>query len=207
MKFILLVEGHTEKNSIADFLKRWLDLRLGTLIGIAIDRFDGWSDFWRKAPKKAQKYLDGPDGKDILAVIGLLDLYGPRYPSAKTDPEARYQWGMDEIERQVDREKFRMFFAVHEFEAWILTQPELLPFHPPNPGLERMRDPEKINFDEPPSRLLNWLYRANYREPYKKIVHGRQLFKKLDPNEAYKKCPHLKSMLDEMLSLAQQVGF
>ena len=100
-----------------------------------------------------------------------------------------------------------MFFAVHECEAWILSQPGLLPFNPPNQELRRMQNPERVNFNEPPSKLLNRLYKSNCREAYKKTVHGAGLFRKLDPNEAYEKCPHFKSMLDEMLSLARQAGF
>lgn len=40
MKFVLFVEGDTEK-SLAPFLKRWLDARLTKKIGIQIVKFYG----------------------------------------------------------------------------------------------------------------------------------------------------------------------
>jgi hypothetical protein len=93
MKFVLFVEGHTEKKSLPQFLKRWLDPRLTKPVGIKIVRFDGWSDFVKSAPTKALLYLNGPDRDDIAAVIGLLDLYGPTfYPENKQTANERYDW-------------------------------------------------------------------------------------------------------------------
>ena len=77
MKFVLLVEGETEKQAAAAFLKRWLDPQLTQRVGIQVVNFNGWAELTRKLVTKAQKFLDGPDQADIIAVIGLLDLYGP----------------------------------------------------------------------------------------------------------------------------------
>jgi len=63
-----------------------------------------------------------------------------------------------------------------------------------------------VNFDEPPGCLLNRLYEQATRKKYKKVVYGGQLFKKLDPAIAYERCPELKALLDEMLSLAKEAG-
>ena len=207
MRFILLVEGYTERDAAAAFLKRWLDRRLPKPVGIRTDRFEGWPEFCKRAPQKAQAYLDSPESGEIIAVIGLLDLYGPAcYPDQVTEARERYQWGVSEMVSRVDRDRFRMFFAVHEFEAWLLSQPGILPFTPSNPETTRMQNPEAINFREPPSHLLDRLYQRNGGRHYKKTTHGKQLFNKLDPETAYEKCPHLKEMLDEMLRLAQQAG-
>jgi hypothetical protein len=43
MKFILFVEGYTEKQGILTFLKRYLDPRLSQPVGIKPVRFDGWA--------------------------------------------------------------------------------------------------------------------------------------------------------------------
>jgi hypothetical protein len=48
--------------------------------------------------------------------------------------------------------------------------------------------------------------RANGRE-YKKVEDGSALFGKLDPHRAYEKCPHLRILLDDMLSLAKASGY
>ncbi|MFZ4700153.1 MAG: DUF4276 family protein, partial [Candidatus Methylumidiphilus sp.] len=67
----------------------------------------------------------------------------------------------------------------------------------------KLKPPETINFDEPPAKLLERLYPLYTRRNYKKVVHGKELFGKLDPQVAYAKCPKLKALLDKMLELAQ----
>jgi hypothetical protein len=71
-------------------------------------------------------YLEGPSQKDIIGVIALLDLYDPTfYPKDKTTALERYHWAKEELERQVGHPKFRQFFAIHEVEAWLLSEPNL----------------------------------------------------------------------------------
>jgi hypothetical protein len=79
-----------------------------------------------------------------------------------------------------------------------------LPFTPFKPEYQRMKNPESVNFDSPPSKFLGSLYRKHNRGEYKKTVDGRQLFKRLKAEEVAEKCPRLKEMLDEMLNLAVQ---
>jgi len=190
------------------FIKKWLDPRLAQPVGLRIDRFEGWQEFFKKAPRKAQKYFEAKDAQEIVGVIGLLDLYGPTsYPTHLGTARERYEWGVEEMERRVGhRRKFRMFFAVHEVEAWILSQPDILPIQISNPDKNRMTHPENINFDEPPSYLLDHLFTKNHKKHYKKTTHSVQLLGKLDPEVAYDKCPYLKEMLDEMLRMARANG-
>jgi hypothetical protein len=135
----------------------------------------------------------------------LLDLYGPTfYPSHLTSAQERYEWAVTEIERKVSHPKFRMFFAVHELEAWILSQPQLLP-EPVRRALPgRVNAPESIDFEEPPAKLLERLYTSHTGRSYKKRTYGSELFRKLDPSVAYEKCPHLAEMLEHMLTMARQ---
>jgi hypothetical protein len=98
-----------------------------------------------------------------------------------------------------------MFVAVHEIEAWILSQPQLLPASIQNGLPGRSAQPESVNFNEPPAKLLDRLYRTHERSGYKKIVYGSKLFDRLDPSVAYRKCPYLARMLDEMLTMAKIV--
>jgi len=207
MKFVLFVEGHTEKKSLPEFLKRWLDPLLSQRVGIKIVRFDGWSDYVRETPKKARLYLDGPDRGDIVAVIGLLDLYGPTfYPENMTNAKERYDWAKRDLERQVDRPKFRQFFAVHECEAWLLSQGEVFPMEIKKALPGRCAQPETVNFNEPPKKLLQKLYKEKLQTSYKEVTHGAELFSELDPKAAVDKCPRLGEMLNEMLTLAQAAG-
>jgi len=207
MRFVLLAEGDTEKQAIGDFLKRWLDPQLSEPVGMKVVNFKGNAQLVRKIVAKGRDYLDGPDASEIVAVIGLLDLYGlDIYPAGCTSVQDRFHWAVQHFEEQVNRPKFRMFFAVHEFEAWILSQPDILPRSVLDVLPSSAEQPEVVDFNRPPARLLNELYRSQTGKSYKKTTYGKQLFGRLDPAVAVQKCPHLKSMLEEMLQLAKEAG-
>jgi hypothetical protein len=207
MKFVLFVEGHTEQKAVPSFLKKWLDPRLGQPVGIKSVRFDGWPELIDDVDRKARLYLEGPARDDVIAVVSLLDLYGPTiYPTHLQSAAQRDQWGKEYIEKKVNHGRFRHFFAVHETEAWLLSQPEIFPGDVRKVFPKKVGTPEQVNFDEPPAHLLNNLYKQVTRRTYKKVVYGGQLFSKLDPDVAYDKCPKLKVLLDEMLTLAKAAG-
>jgi hypothetical protein len=207
VKFVVLVEGDTEKQSIADFLKRWLDPQLREPVGVKAGFHQGYADLTNKIARKAQMYLDGPKAAEIVGVIGLLDLYGPAfYPSRLTAATERRKWGVAHFEKLVDRERFRMFSAVHEFEAWLLSDPALFPAAVANAFSEKIAQPEAVNFIEPPGKLLDRVYKEKLKNRYRKTTNGKLLFARLDPKLAVGKCPCLKSMLEEMLKMAQQAG-
>jgi len=207
MKFIFLVEGYTEQKTIPAFLKRWLDARLTQRVGIQVDRFDGWSELVADLPKKVPMYLHGPKAEDIIAVAALLDLYGPTfYPEHLTPARERQAWAVEELQRRVAEARFRMFFAVHEVEAWLLSNPTLFP-EPVTRALPgKIRQPETVNFDEPPAALLEKLYRERQRRHYKKVTNGSALFPQLSPDLVYEKCPYFRQMMDELLTLAKEAG-
>ena len=204
MKFVLFAEGHTEKKAIPSFLKRWLDPQLPRPVGIQCVRFEGWAELVKDARTKAELYLSR---SDIMAVIALLDLYGPTfYPADKNTPDGRYQWAKHHLEGEVGQDKFFQFFAVHEVEAWLLSDPSIFPTSI-RPQVKKISEsPEDINNRMPPGKRLNEIYSKQTRRRYKKVVYGKDLFAKLDPDVAYKKCPRLKELLDAMLNIAQDVS-
>lgn len=140
-------------------------------------------------------------------MIGLLDLYGPQfYPGHLTSASEKYEWAVRHIQREVGRDDFRMFFAVHEYEAWLLSEPTILPAQVRSAIPGRAEQPETVNFDEPPAKLLDRIYKARLKRTYKKTTYGKDLFARLDPAVAVQKCPYLKSMLEELLRLAKAAG-
>jgi hypothetical protein len=157
---------------------------------------------------KAKMHLEGPKQAEIIAVLALLDLYGPDfYPPDKTTADDRYVWGKAYFEREVGHARFRMFFAVHEYEAWLLGHPDIFPREVKNAlPSTKTAQPERVNFNEPPAKLLDRIYRQVTKKNYKKTTYGKQLFPKLDPMVVVAKCPYLKAMLDEMLQLAKAAG-
>jgi hypothetical protein len=208
MKFVLFVEGYTEKQGIPAFLKRYLDPRLSQPVGIKPVRFDGWAELVKDAARKSKMYLNDPrQQSDILGVIALLELHGPTiYPSHTKSADSRYNWAKVHLEKAVCLDKFHQFFAVHEIEAWLLSDPDLFPAPVKKAFPAIVKRPEEVNFDEPPKKLLQRLYLEKARQTYKNVTHGEQLFKMLSPELAYKKCPKLKALLDRMLELAKEAG-
>jgi hypothetical protein len=148
VKFVLFVEGYTERKAIPSFLKRWLDPQLSQSVGIQPVRFEGWSEFRKKIARSASMHLNSPDSEQIIGAIGLLDLYGPDFfPEHISSTRDRHDWAVAHFQAEVGHPKFRMFFAVHEIEAWILSQPQLLPASIRHGLPGRSAQPELVNFN------------------------------------------------------------
>ena len=207
MKFVVFVEGDTERAVIPDFLRRWLNPQLSKPAGVNPIQFKGCHRFIKEIAKNAQLRLNGPGAETIIGCIGLLDLYGfPGFPDQTKSVEARHEWAVREIRRRFDHPKFRMHFAVHELEAWILSEPHILPEPVARALPAKAREPETVDFETPPKKLLKRLYRDKHHADFKELVHGKGLFRKLNPAVAGAKCPYPKAMLNDMLRMAREAG-
>lgn len=154
MKFVLFVEGHTEK-ALPSFLGRWLNAQLTYPVGIQPVQFDGAADMIKDMAKHAALSLNTPK-QDVIAVIALLDLHNLPLPipPAQDTPTKRCAWAKWELEREVRQSKFRQFFAVHETEAWLLSQLGIFPAAVRREIVGRAQHPETVNDQEPPAKLL-----------------------------------------------------
>ena len=146
MKIVLVVEGSSEKQLPA-FLKRWLDAQaLPQRVGIHVVSFDGNAKLLREAAQRTRLHLQE---SDTLAVFSLLDLYGLpiEYPAHASDRNAKIVFARNYVSGlidQPDRPRFHPHFAVHEFEAWLLSDRSLFP----NINLPAKCDrPEEVDFD------------------------------------------------------------
>lgn len=202
MKIVLLVEGWTEKE-LPPFLKRWLDSQLPQPVRIQPVRFEGNAHYLDNVANKTRFHLSSDD---TIAVFGLLDLYGLKFDYPKhADRDQKIAHARAEIMRRIpeaDRLRFRQHFAVHETEAWLLSDPRLFPTLKLPASSAR---PEDVDFDEPPSKLLDRLFsQSRDGRGYKKTTMARTLLPKLDPALVYQKCPNFKLMMDEMLMLVRK---
>jgi Domain of unknown function (DUF4276) len=207
MRFVLFVEGDTEQRVLPAFLKRWLDPRLSQKVGVQPVKFTGWSELVKNLVNRAHAYLRSPGSSEIIAVVSLLDLYGPNfYPANVTTANQRYAWAKADLEGKVGHPKFRQHFAVHECEAWLLSDLSLFPREVSTGLPGKCNQPEEVNFDEPPKKLLQKCYRERLRETYKEVIHGLELFAELDPCVVRGKCPRFRELLEDMITLAEKAG-
>jgi hypothetical protein len=146
VNFAFFVEGPTER-ALSAFFKRWLDPQLTRPVGVKPVRFRGSGDFTKSFAQRARRDLAS---SQLIAVVGLLDLYdaGLQFPPALTT-DAKYIWAKAQMENQVRDPRFLQHFAVHETEAWLLSDPAIFPDKvrahveasktDPNPSISRSR--------------------------------------------------------------------
>ena len=202
MRFILIVEGDTEKRSIEGLIRKHLAEKTRKNIGVTAININGYGNFFRDLPQKVKKYLTGPDKEEIIAIAGLMDLYKTPYArEVNRSIRERILQGTQLFEDSVKQDRFRMFFAVHEYEAWLLSDVEK--FDPAIKGriASHARNPEEVNTDEPPSKYLKRIYSEYLHREYKKTVDGKVLMGRVDPQKVYEKCPNYRVMIDFFVSL------
>ena len=199
MKIVLLVEGDTEKSVLPGFFKRWLKGKAEPLPAIVAVNTKGCDNHVKECAKKASMHLTAPD---VLAVIGLLDLHGPTYPGHCATPEQKCAHLRERLQAEVGSPNFRQHFAIHELEAWLLSDPDIFPTEVKKALAKKSARPEAFCDNDLPSKLLGRLYREKTKREYKKRSHGAELFSRLDPDRAAAKCPALKALLDDLLAFA-----
>lgn len=91
-----------------------------------------------------------------------------------------------------------------KIEAWLLSDVDIFPPDVRKDLTAGSNAPEQVNFNNPPAQVLKRAFRDRLGRRYRKAVDGPNLFRLLDPDRAYAKCPYLKAMLESMLALAKQ---
>lgn len=212
MKFLLFVEGQTEAEALPRFFRKWLDLRLPEPVSVQPIPFKGNGQYVKDIAQKVRSQMVSKAGGEVIACIGLLDLYG--LPETVTQNHAnwrnlsvtdRVDRATQTLEQRVNHPKFRQFFAVHELEAWLLSQPDSFPQDVRDSVRKLSNRPETVNFDRPPSKYLEEAYQKK-GAGYQKVKDGVTLFQRLDPNTAAQYCPYLREMLETLLLLAQEAN-
>src|SRR5262249_4590015 len=98
--------------------------------------------------------------------------------------------------------RFAHFSVIHELEAWLLSDISVFP-REIRATLEKLPSPERVNFDAPPSVVLERAYSKHLRRDYKKVVDGRILFPKLNVALVLAKCPSFAAIVDWMMNKAK----
>ena len=206
MSLILLLEGHTEHRALQNFLRRWFDAEVGRPVRLRTINLKGSGNYVRELQRKVSLFLE--NYPDTCGIFGLVDLYGLELPYPKdvrSAPE-RLRWAKNHLEQLAGSPLFRQHFAVHDVEAWLLSDPSLLRREVREALPKKAANPETVNFRTPPGELLKQLYLSKANREYKKTVDGPNIFNKLDPHLAAEKCPALGALLKDMLAVAKSEG-
>ena len=202
---MLFVEGHSEFQAISQFVGNWLEKNLpsGPRVGVIPVNLKGVGNYQREIGAKVERTLEGNRAQ---FAFGLVDLYGLDDVidlSKCVTVEDKITASRNHFEKKIPpnyRKRFRQHFAIHELEAWLLAYPNEWP-EVIREQLRKIKKPEKVNFQEPPAKLLKRLLKRRYR----KTVFASKIFPRVDPNVAYQKCPNLRAMLDEILEVATRL--
>jgi hypothetical protein len=140
---------------------------------------------------------------DVLALFALFDLHGLpiNFPAKSKGAGQKVKHARKEILKRVGgryEEFMRVHFAVHELEAWMLADEEVMRETLGTGFRPQKREPEEIDDNTPPSVHLKEYFRKHKSRDYIKTRDGIVLLGKIDPNRLYDKCPHFKAMVDDM---------
>lgn len=210
MRFLLFVEDNRLRKEIAEYVKRLLDERLSQPVRVTAIGHNGKSDYLDTIRRKVELHLSADSGSDVIAAIGLVDLWtleeGIPQLRNLSGVQQRWQAAREHIEKLVQQPKFRQHLAAQEVEAWLIASPQVFPPKARRNIKRHAASPEAIGGNESPARLLARVYQKRLGRDYRKVIDGASLFADADPQDAYKACPHFRLMLDDMEQLAKKRG-
>jgi hypothetical protein len=135
----------------------------------------------------------------------VMDLQGPEiYPTHCVLAEERFRWAKEKLEKEVLHERFRHFFAVHELEAWLFSQPDIFQNEVRKDIQSLSAKPEEVNFDHPPKKRLNNIFEQRLKRGYQQRVDGAKLFRSLKPEIVQARCPLFRAIIDQMVEMTKQ---
>jgi len=222
-KVLVYVEGQTEETFVRDVLAPHLAQRCQLHLIPTLAR--------TKRTKAGQTFKGGITSyaqvkRDIHRLLGdssaalvttMIDYYGlPNdFPGRNTLPSGtpyrRVAYLENAFARDIGQGSFLPFLVLHEFEAFVLTQPQslgqALPQHQANvQGLIRDiggRSPEEVNEGNnthPAARI------RRYFPAYQKALHGPLITKRIGLDVIRRQCPHFGNWLNKLETLCDVSG-
>lgn len=198
VRIAILVEGKTE-TAFKPYLISYLEKQLaGRMPKLVIQKYDGRIPSGEKLKRIVENLLNDPKNP-ADAVIALTDVYtGPIPLVFSTAAEAKKKmrdWVGPE-------KKFHPHVALHDFEAWLLPYWERITKLTGTNRKAPRGSPEKVNHDNPPSRLLEEVFRTGSKKiGYVKARDAGRILKGQDLCLAIDACPELKAFVDRIIEL------
>ena len=158
--------------------------------------YAGRDDLLRKLPSLLRRVCQ----RDPQTHVFVLVDYHPRdrrWSDRGSMREAIQQMVSAEL-----RDRLHVHLAVHEIEAWILASPHGLQHTLGRKRELRWANPEAIDLDRPPKRLIKELFRQYHvRTGYRETIEGVRLLSKLDRRVVCERCSGFKDLIDDLARL------
>jgi len=195
----LLVEGDLEYKMVGSVLLRAIPQlqrqRLEVLNG------KGWPKFLKRLPGVVR---DTVEADSRAVVFSLCDLYQPDFDfprgcDSRDERADSLKTHLKELVEQRFRPQFHPHLAVHEIEAWLFADRDLLRRYRINPPAG---DPEALDFGEQshPQARLRELWRVASKRGYRKVTDGVRLFEQVSIPALLDGCAYFRRMVADLES-------
>lgn len=210
-----LVEGRTEETFVNQVLQPHLEGRglwvqpvvLTTKRTAAGHKVSGGVSTWSKIERDLRNLLGDTD---VVAVTTLLDYHAfPQDAPGMADrpaggPESRVAHVEVALASELTDRRFVPYLSLHEFEALVLSAPNVLAGLCSNPGLHqqlnnvvsRYGGAEQVNETDPPSKWIEAEWNG-----YEKSLHGPLVTEEVGMNVIRRACPHFDAWIDRLEAL------
>lgn len=144
----------------------------------------------------------------VAAVFTMIDLYGMKLPtfspgtSLENKVSTARAWLREQI-RDVDPDFFHPHVCVHELEAWFLAEGKALGKRLKHPKLRPDRQSERKNFENPPTKRVNELFRKHLKHEYRKIADGGPLLSELSHDAVIEACEYYREFYEDLTAVAR----
>ncbi len=213
VKVKIYCEGQTERG-----LKELLtpireELRVKGL-GITIGSYTGNAQLLKKIGSATKKAIE--DGSP--AVFCAIDLHNVHkaFSGGLREALGQMNWEAMEVTRRVEwlrthirnhcvereyKNKLHPHVLVHEIEALMFADPGRIASKLKVRSIGSFHNPEEINDQNPPKKVLRNLYRQHVKRRYYEQRDGVPLLQSVDFDLVYNKCPNFKALVDDLRSI------
>ena len=216
---LVLVEGQTEERFVKDVLApafhgRGLYITPTILVTKRVkdgSSFKGGVTSFDKFRNDAQRLLYGAGGALVTTMLDYFRLPSD-FPGMATRPAGTPWDRVQHVEQAIatsfgSPRNFLPFLVLHEFEAWLFAEPDVLPGVMTEEGKRPqfaavragVRSPEEIN-ERPssaPSKRIEQLFPA-----YRKTLHGPMAARRIGLDRIRKECPHFDKWVRRLEAVA-----
>lgn len=221
----ILVEGQTEETFCRDVLQPYFGAsnifitprllqtsakRIPTVTGIRRSvRYKGGISSYASVKSQLEKWLREDKSDDVCFTI-MFDLYRlptdfPKYDVCQqSDPYTRVECIENEIGKDVHDRRFIPYIQLHEYEALILSKPDVMgewyindldAIEELKADIASVNNPELINKDNPPSKRI-----LKYLPGYKKVAAGPIITGSIGMPHLMASCRHFREWIEKLES-------